>query len=200
MYSQNSEEQVILDYFSKIANGHGGKFIDIGAFDPFKFSNTRCLYEKGWKGVYVEPSPKCFARFKETYKNEMGIHLINAAIMPQDGVVTFYEANGDAISTTDLAHKDKWEKGANVQYSPITVSALSMQKFMSEFGMDTDFISLDTEGTNYQLFNLLPDYFLHRLKMICIEHDNHNQLIMDKLKGYGFRQEHLNNENLIAVK
>jgi len=200
MYSQNQEEKVILDYFSKNTSGHGGKFIDIGAYDPFKFSNTRCLYERGWNGIYVEPSPICFARFKEVYKNEMRIHLINAAIAPTDGTITLYDSNGDAISTTDISHKDKWEKCSNVQYVPITVPAISMQKFMSQFGMDVDFISIDTEGTNYQLFSLLPDYFLHRLKMICIEHDGYYQNIMSKLHGYGFRQIDLNDENLIVAK
>lgn len=200
MYSQNQEEKVIVDYFSKNTSGHGSKFIDIGAFDPFKFSNTRKLYEMGWTGIYVEPSPICFNRFKEAYKSEMRIHLINAAIAPNDGTITLYEANGDAVSTTDISHKDKWERGSNVRYNPIIVPALSMQKFMSQFGMDVDFLSLDTEGTNYQLFSLLPDYFLHRLKMICIEHDGYHQQIMTKLQGYGYRQLELNNENLIAAK
>jgi hypothetical protein len=36
--------------------------------------------------------------------------------------------------------------------------------------------------------------------MICIEHDNHNNEIMNKLLGFGFKQILLNNENLIAVK
>lgn len=199
-YSQNNEQQVIVDYFSSIENGHGKKFIDIGAFDVFKFSNTRALYEKGWNGVYVEPSPICFARFKEEYKNEMRINLINAAVSHEDGTVTFYEAKGDAISTTNIPHKEKWEKGANVEYDEITVNSISMQKFMNQYGIDTDFLSLDTEGTNYELFNLIPNDFLHRLKMICIEHDNHNNEIMNKLLGFGFKQILLNNENLIAVK
>lgn len=200
MYSQNNEQQVIIDYFSKHTSGHGGRFIDIGAFDPFKFSNTRALYERGWSGVYVEPSPICYQRFVNAYQNDTKIHLINAAIAQNDGTVEFFEANGDAISTTSHEHKEKWEKNPNVKYNKIIVTALSMQKFLSQHGMDVDFLSLDTEGTNYELFNLLPDYFLHRLKMICIEHDNKYMSITNKLSSYGFTQVLINNENLIAVK
>ncbi len=200
MYSQNLEQQYIVNYFAQNTSGGSRKFLEIGAYDAFKFSNTRALFETGFNGIMVEPSPACFARLKEVYGNEMRIHLINAAIAENDGVVTFYEAGGDAIGTTDPDHKLKWERGANVQYKQITVPAMSMQRLMSQFGMDIDFLSLDTEGTNFKLFNLLPNYFLHRLKCICIEHDGKNQEIMAKLNSYGFRQIYLNNENLVAVK
>lgn len=200
MYSQNNEQEIILNYFSQHTMGNGGKFMDIGAFDPFKFSNTRSLYERGWHGIYVEPSPICFQRFKDEYKNDIRIHLINAAIGKEDGMVTFYEANGDAISTTSVQHKQKWEKNPNVLYTEIPVRCIGMQSFMSQFGMGIDFLSLDTEGTNYELFSMLPNDFIHRLKMICIEHDNQHQIIMRKLASFGFRQLALNNENLIAAK
>lgn len=201
MYSQNLEQQYIVNYFSQNTSGFGGRFLEIGAFDPYKFSNTRALFEKGWTGIMVEPSPSCFSRLKDVYGKEMRIHLINAAIAETDGVVKFYETiGGDAIGTTDPDHKLKWERGANVKYTEITVPSMSMQKLMSQHGMDIDFLSLDTEGTNYKLFNLLPDYFLHRLKCICIEHDGYYQQIMGKLNSYGFRQIYLNAENLIAVK
>jgi FkbM family methyltransferase len=201
-YSQNNEQEAILNYFSQNINasGHGGKYIEIGSYDPFKFSNTRALFEMGWKGVLVEPSPTCFARLKKEYENEMRIKLINSAIMPNDGSISFQDCSGDAIGTTDLNHKDKWERGAGVQYNTITVQGISMQKFINENGADTDFLSLDTEGTNYELFNLLPNDFLHRLKAICIEHDGFNVEMMDKLSGFGFKQALFNNENLIAVK
>lgn len=200
-YSQNNEQEVILNYFSQHLNGNGGKFLEIGAYDAFKFSNTRALFERGWNGVMVEPSPACFARLNEVYKDEMKIRLINAAIALQDGTIDFFETiGGDAIGTTDINHKDKWERGAGVQYSHIVVQAMSMQRLINDCGMDVDFLSLDTEGTNYDLFCLLPDAFLHRLKMICIEHDNRYSEIMHKLSGYGFKQLHFNGENLIAAK
>jgi len=201
MYSQNDEEKYITDYFMNFNNGRGGKYAEIGSFDAFKFSNTRALFERGWSGVLVEPSPNCMARLKDVYAKEPRIQLLQVAISDNDGVMTFYETNGgDAIGTTDLAHKDKWEKGNNVQYSPIQVQAMSMQNFISVHGADIDFINIDVEGTNLLLFNLLPNNFLHRLKMICIEHDGNHASMIQKLTGFGFRTILLNPENLIMVK
>jgi len=64
MYSQHDEQLYIVEYFIDKPNS---KFIDIGGFNPFKFSNTRCLYELGWSGVVVEPSPTCFQSFIKEY-------------------------------------------------------------------------------------------------------------------------------------
>jgi FkbM family methyltransferase len=199
-YSQNNEQEIILEHLNNFNNGFAGKFIDIGAYDPFVFSNTRCLYERGWRGYFIEPSPTCYAKFKETYKNDTRVQAFNFAIGTHDGTVTFYDSCGDAVSTTSIEHKVKWEQGANVTFTPIIVPCVAMQKFLNEHGADCDFISIDTEGTNYQLFLLLPDAFLHRLKMICIEHDGYNQHIEHKLKSFGFKTVLTNNENLIMVK
>jgi FkbM family methyltransferase len=197
MYSQNNEEQYILDYFNKV---EGKKFLEIGAYDACKFSNTRALFEKGWSGVQVEPNPICMQRLKDVYGNEPRIKLLEVAITEKDGVIKFYMPQGDAIGTTDISHKNKWEKGSNVLYSEIEVPTMSMQRFIDEHGADTDFINIDVEGTNYALFQLLPNEFLGRLKMICIEHDGWNVQIEEKLKTLGFKTLTLNPENLIMAK
>lgn len=197
-YSQNDEQSYILNYFNN--NGEGIKYIEIGGFHPFTFSNTRALYELGASGVIVEPSPICMKQFINEYSNEPRIKLVQAAITNQDGSIEFHDTNGDAIGTTNYAHKEKWERGAGVKYDRIIVPAMSMIKFIDENGADVDFLSLDTEGTNLELFNLLPDNFLNRLKMICIEHDGKNNEMMQRLSNFGFKQIMLNAENLIAAK
>lgn len=195
-YSQNDEDIYITSYFTGLENG---KFIDIGGFDPFRFSNTRLLYESGWNGVIVEPSPKCFKSFIKEYDGNPKIKLINAAISGEDGDTKFFEANGDAISTTEIPHKVKWEN-SGVVYNEITVPTISMSRFINENGKGTDFISIDTEATNYSLFLMLPDWFLTNLKMICIEHDNHYQEIEAIIYKYGFKKMYLNAENIILAK
>jgi FkbM family methyltransferase len=197
-YSQNSEQDYILEYFKN--NGIGLKYIEIGGYNPFRFSNTRALYELGSEGIVVEPSPICMSKFEEEYADEPRIKLVQAAITDSDGFITLYESNGDAVSSTDISHKNKWEKGSQVKYNEITVKAISMSTFLKENGDNTDFINIDVEGTNYQLFSLIPDWFFERLKMICIEHDGKHIEMENKLKTFGFRKILFNAENLIMVK
>lgn len=54
MYSQFYEETFILKAVEKC---EGSRFLDVGAFHPTDKSNTRALYEAGWSGVMIEPSP-----------------------------------------------------------------------------------------------------------------------------------------------
>lgn len=197
-YSQNSEQDAILNYFNN--SGKGLKYIEIGGYSPFTFSNTRALYELEASGIIVEPSPECMAEFEKEYANEPRIKLVQAAITDNDGIVEFYNSVGDAISTTDISHKEKWEKGYAVNYNKITVKSISMNTFLKEHGQDVDFINIDVESTNWQLFNLIPDWFFNRLKMICIEHDGKNIEMENKLKTFGFHKILLNAENLIMVK
>ena len=57
MSSQYNEEEIIL---KELGESAAGSFLDIGAWHPTIFSNTRCLIERGWHGVIVEPSPGPF--------------------------------------------------------------------------------------------------------------------------------------------
>jgi FkbM family methyltransferase len=192
MYSQNSEEKFIVDYFQN----HIGKFLDIGAYNPFIFSNTRRLYELGWGGIFIEPSPICFKNFVAEYQNVDRITLINKAVVTDDRVeVAFYESNGDAVSTTNDNHKSKWEN-SGAKYNLIKVQAISIKE-IEKFN-DIDFLSLDVESSNIELFSAFSDEFLSSLKMICIEHDSMIDLIKSRLTG--FNELHRNGENIILVK
>ena len=57
-YSQYGEDRAIVELFGD----HVGRFLDIGAWHPTVFSNTRALFERGWSGVMVEPSPCPFLK------------------------------------------------------------------------------------------------------------------------------------------
>lgn len=233
-YSQNSEQDYILEYFKDQETQIS--FLEVGGFSPFTFSNTRALVEIGAKGIYLEPSPECFEEFIKEYKGGLyvtpihtfqvfgGVNLfpfkdanqdcfynpayqiftIKAALGSEDKRVKFFNSKGDAISSTSVEHKDKWEAGYNVKYDEIEVDMISMQTLLNEFerlGFEgIDFLNLDVESTNIELFNLIPDWFWERLKMICIEHDGQIDYIISKLQPFGFKEIHRNGENLIIAK
>lgn len=196
MYSQNNEEEIILNYFS---NSQPGRFIDIGGFHPTQLSNTRCLVEKGWSGVYVEPSPICMESFRKEYENSPNITLIQKAITRETGLAKFFESFGDAVGTLSDFHKTVWSK--YVKYNEITVETLSMADFLTEnFDDRVKAISIDVEGTNLELFRDIPDYVLNKISLLCIEHENNYAEITSRCKQFGFSEALMNGENLIFVK
>jgi FkbM family methyltransferase len=199
MYSQNNEEEVILRYFS---NKNEGFFLDIGAYHPFKFSNTRRLYELGWYGIYIEPSPICFKSFTDEYSGSERVCLINKAVVPNDkneSFITFFESNGDAVSTSDVSHKSKWEKSGTV-FKQISVPAIKVNEVEMIRTKKIDLLSLDVESCNYNLFTSFSDVFLFNLECICIEHDGFNIEILNRLERLGFTLLLINAENIILGK
>lgn len=194
-YSQNNEESFILEYFKDKPTG---KFIDIGAYHVFQFSNIRALYEKGWKGILVEPAPENYKQIADHYKDDDEIIVLNCAIGTIAGEIDFYSCE-DAVSTSDIEHKNKWE-AAGVPYTKIKVNQVHVVDFMNEYCKDIDFLTIDTEGTNTELFRSIPSWVFEQIKMICIEHDLHYDEISAILDAFGFTTLHLNAENIILAK
>ena len=195
-YSQNSEESFILDYFKDKPNG---KFVDIGAYDVFRFSNVRALFEKGWRGIFIEPAPANYKAIADHYKGIEGVITLNVAIGETNGEIDFYESDGDAVSTTEQHHMQKWAD-AGVKFTKIKVPQLSAVDFFNEFGKDTDFLSIDTESTNIVVFRNVPDWIWEQISMLCVEHDSHIEEIENKLKPFSFSTIYTNAENIILAK
>lgn len=199
MYSQNNEEEIIIQHLGHYPTG---RFLDIGAYDGINLSNSYRLYESSWDGVLVEASPVVFTKLMETYAHAIGepetdIRLINAAIVAKPtGPMVFHDSGGDAISTLESKTKGKW---GNKPWYPITINPMTMDQLFQLVGYDFDFITMDVEGLNLELFLSLPLDRLKRLKMIVIEHDGYIVRMTEYL-GAGWTLIHTNPENAIYLR
>lgn len=199
-YSQNNEEEVIIAEFARM-NVQSGRFLDIGAWDGKGFSNTYRLAELGWRGVCVEPSPTVFPNLIKNHAGNPHITLVNAAVSPAHAkLVEWFDSGGDAISTTNPAHRDKWEKGWKVKFTPFWIFTMPLSALFDQFGFDFDFINVDVESTNIELFRVLPWAALKQTKVICVEHDLHQQEMAQLAGQHGFSPLSMNGENLILTR
>lgn len=196
MYSQNNEEEFIVNYFGS----KQGKFMDIGAFHPYQLSNTRKLFELGWGGVYIEPSPICFQNFANEYSNNENITLINKAVVTNDiKELEFFESSGDAVSTSVASHRDLWLT-AGIVFNPIKVETININELISNYGNEVNFLNIDVEAMNYELFCAIPNEFLSSIEMLCIEHDRNFEQIEQRMNMLGFKKILQNPENIILAK
>lgn len=69
-YSQAQEDLVISKLFR---NKQSGFYVDIGASDGIKYSNTHYFYLKGWRGINIEPDLDNFVRLKNIRKHDINI-------------------------------------------------------------------------------------------------------------------------------
>lgn len=201
MYSQNKEEQIILEYFGDFT----GTFIDIGANDGTTFSNTRALAERGWKGVFVEPSPQAFQRLKELYSGHKGFYIYPYAISDHNGKKMLQEsgplcspADIGLVSTFHAQEKQRFEK--SIKYTPIEVVTFKWKTFLNRLRIkEFDFVSMDCEGDE---MNILPDMDLSKTKAICIEWNSKPELkaAYEAQLPEGFKLIYTSGENLIYAR
>jgi len=194
MYSQNLEET----HISRIVGDQPGRFLDIGAYNPKLFSNTRALYERGWSGVMVEASPGPFLDLLIEYGKCDRIALVCAAIAPKRGLLRFH-ANEAGTGTSNGAHYQKWRDTTKYDGS-ILVGAVALEDLTQAFGIYFDFINIDVEGESADLF--LSALLHHRLrpKCWCVEHDSRQEEITKAAIACGYCREHMNGENVIFAK
>lgn len=195
-FSQHEEQTHILEYFKDV---EGGRFLDIGSFHPETFSNVRGLYEyNNWTGICIEPSPKCYPAIRDFYKGT-DVETYECAIGKGTGVIEFYEANGDALSSTDLDHVKKWEKGYGSKFDKITVQCFTLEDFLERTSYKQfNFVSIDVENDRLGI-DILKQVDLYSVGMVCLEvgYDLRSEV---KALMSGWREVYSNAENILLAR
>jgi FkbM family methyltransferase len=195
-YSQNKEEQFILEYFK----GQTGHLLSIGENDGETLSNSRQLILNGWSGDLVEPSPKAFEKLSRLYEGNKLVTLHNVAISYFNGKTTLYESGehlgkGDVglLSSLDSEEVKRWKKES---FNGVEIEC---KTYASLFGSkEFDFISIDAESLDV---TILLQINLHKVSLVCVEHNSRlddKKVIVEYCKGFGLTKEiYCNAENII---
>lgn len=174
MYSQYEEERYILEICGDPrdlagANYPIGRFLDIGSWHPTDKSNTRALFELGWSGVMIEPSPGPMLNLLNEYANEPRITLVQAAVRVEPGLMQLHVTD-DAVSTADRKQYEQWKEVTTFR-GLITVPALSVVDLFVHFGGDFEMVNIDVEGTSVDVFKEMLRIG-PRPKCVVVEHDS----------------------------
>lgn len=199
VFSQKDEQRYILAACGQLGRypESGGRFLDIGAWNAFSMSNTRALFEIGWGGVMVEPSPLPFASLAAEYAKVARIDLINAAVVLDDIEEIEMHVSEDAISTTEKGNYEKWKNLARFD-AKIMVPAITLERIFAQYG-DFDFVNIDTEGTSVDVLHRL--FMLGKTpKCIAVEHDERTTEVMAAATELGYSCTYANGENLVLVR
>lgn len=200
-FSQNNEQEIILDYFK---NQPEGCFLDIGANDGQTLSNSRALALSGWSGVCVEPAPDPFQKLETLYDGSK-VLVFECAIGKENGKMPFHISGthlhkGDSglLSTLEPDEMKRWQ--GTEQFVESEVDVLTWPSFYGGCSVKTfDFISIDAEGLD---FFILKEMNLKEMatKLVCVEW-NSNKMMKSAFHSifthFGMRPIHTNFENLI---
>ena len=174
----------------------GGFFLDFGASNGVRFSNTLLLEQSfGWRGICIEPNDSFFAELKQNRT----CHCLNVCIYDRDGEVEFVEnaaVLGGVLADYDLSHleyaKASFDLRCDSAGRPATVTkaARTLGSVLEECDAPSviDYWSLDTEGSELTILKSFP-FDRYAFRAISVEH---NWLplraeIRDFLEGRGYR-------------
>lgn len=193
-YSQLGQDRILDE---EIFRGlRGGVFVDVGAYDGTKYSNTRFFEEeRGWTGVCIEPLPDVF---EELQKNRR-CACVRACIGDREGECRFLQVQCPQVDTAMLSgvvnqydsrhlnrvHGEVARFGGSA--TEITVPLRTLQSVLVELGIArVDFISIDTEGSEICILKTFDPAALG-VQCLLVENNYDDPQIEAILRDRGYR-------------
>jgi len=145
VFSQDGEDLVLVSLLEDNFQTKGF-YLDVGAHDPFRFSNTAIFYKHGWRGINVEPNPDAKPIFDQARPEDINLSI---AISSAGGTKKFYIYNEPALNGIDNDRREELkDSGYKLEkISDIKTDTLEniLVKFQERFSRP-NFISIDVEG------------------------------------------------------
>lgn len=139
-YAQNYEDVTLFRALNFLDKGF---YIDVGAQDPIADSVTKAFYERGWRGINIDPVRHWVDKLILDRPND---YNLNVAASAETGTLKFHEVVDTGLSTVnaDLAARHV-EAGFVVRETE--VPARRLDEICDELGVkDIHFLKIDVEG------------------------------------------------------
>src|SRR3989344_218058 len=170
-YAQFGEHAVLLELFKDKDNG---RYVDVGAHHPHRYSNTYLLYKKGWHGVNIDPNPHTIALFNKARSSDKNI----CAGIGHAGTLTYYRFSDPAVNTFKKEEAEKWKKKSFLKF--LGTTNIEAKPLSGLVGSPIDLLTIDAEGMDLEV---LQSYdWKYYPKVIVIEGDESKPFLVDK--GY----------------
>lgn len=170
-YAQFGEDAVLLKLFK---DKNDGRYVDVGAHHPYRYSNTYLLYKKGWHGVNIDPNPHTITLFNKARPHDTNI----CSGVGSPGVLTYYRFSDPAVNTFKKEEAEKWKEKSFLKFLGTTDIEIKPLSELVEGPLDL--LTIDAEGMDLEV---LQSYdWKYYPNVIVIEGDEPKQFLVRK--GY----------------
>jgi FkbM family methyltransferase len=154
-FSQYGEDRIVEAELPR----NRGWYVEVGAYHPFRFSNSYLFYSKGWSGVLVEPQSSNCSLLRRFRPRDT---IIEAAVSDKNGHVFFQKNEMDTtskIATTEVNNENL------VRLPCYTLESIFGKTQTPE---DFEFLSIDCEGHDLTVLRS-NNWAVYRPKVIAVE-------------------------------
>jgi FkbM family methyltransferase len=167
-YSQAGEDRIIAYLFHSLGITKP-TYLDIGANEPIISNNTFLLYNKGCRGVCIEPDPAMYERIKSKRPKDtvlnIGIGVNN--VSQADFYLFPGKLNGWSTFSAEEAKIREAESGLIPKVIGIPLKNIN-DIIAANFDPWPNFISLDVEGLDLDILMSL-DFKRFAPEVVCVE-------------------------------
>ena len=163
-YAQNFEDVMLWRALKNIENGF---YIDVGAFSPDQDTVTKAFYERGWRGINIEPNPELFDKLKTERKHDINLRIALGE-REEQRMMSFMSNPGLSTLNYEIAKKHS-KSGLDLQKRKVTVRTLNdIWKEHVAKGQDVHFLKIDVEGLEKAVISG-NDWKNHRPWVLLVE-------------------------------
>jgi FkbM family methyltransferase len=148
-YSQGGEDAIAWKIASYVLTIEKGFYVDVGAYHPYKHSNTYLLYKAGWRGMNIEPRPGSKDLFDRERPGDINIE---AGISDSDGEMDYLILGEE--STMNTFQRSQIERFKAHVKDIARVPVYRLDRLLEEHNISSiDFLNVDAEGFEMQILN-----------------------------------------------
>lgn len=139
-HAQCAEDVWLFRALGGIENGF---YIDVGAHHPSRHSVTKLFYDRGWRGINIEPSPEWYALLAAERPRDVNLRLAAADAV---GTALLHEFAGTGLSTLIERHASRHES-AGLRRVSYQVETRDLASICAQYVTgDIHFLKIDVEG------------------------------------------------------
>ena len=146
-YAQNFEDVMLRRVFLGLDEGF---YVDVGAWDPEVDSVTRHFYDRGWRGVNIEPHPGYAGLLRTARPRDINLEI---AVGSRDCRATMTLIHGTGMSTFDSSIAAE-HSGLGYEQQEAEVSVRTLDSVFDEHARrEVHFLKIDCEGAEADVIN-----------------------------------------------
>jgi len=161
-YAQNFEDLML---WRALKNVPAGFYVDVGAAWPRQDSVTAAFYDRGWKGINIEPNPALYSMLCAERQRDINLNILIGA--SDEKTTDFFVIEGTGLSTTskEIAdeHLDGGFSNVRVQVEQETLAGIFNKYCQNQ---DIHFLKVDAEGSEASV--LMSNDWLKFRPWICV--------------------------------
>lgn len=163
-YAQNFEDVILWRALSEVTHGF---YVDVGAGSPIDDSVTLAFYERGWRGINVEPGLGPFHQLTANRPRDVNLRL---ALGASEGVGTLMAFGNAGLSTLEPSvAAQRMSEGHQLTEESVDVRTLDhVWSTHIPPAQPVHFLKVDVEGSEREVL-LGNDWSIHRPWILVVE-------------------------------